>query len=117
MNNVLQIFLIICLLLFLVIIFRSLSKKQLNLKYTLAWLLADIGMLIVTIFPGIVDFVGELVGIAAPVNTIFLFAGMFMVLIVMTLTFIVSHMNDRIYRLAQTIALLERRIRELESGE
>lgn len=113
MNKVLQFFLIICLLFFLALILRFVAKKQLNLKYTLIWLFADISMLLVTIFPQSVDIIGTLVGIASPVNTIFLFSGMFMMLILMTLTFIVSHQNNRIYRMAQSIALLEKRIRDL----
>jgi len=72
-------------------------------------------MLIITVFPQIVDAVGYLVGIYAPVNTVFLFTGMFMVLILMSLTFIVSHMNSRIYKMAQAIALLEKKIRELSN--
>jgi len=114
MNNVLQIFLIASLVLFFIIIIRFVAKKQLNLKYSLVWLLADIVMIVVTIFPQIVDIVGSFIGIASPVNTIFLFGGIFLILIVLTLTFIVSHMINRIYRMTQSIALLEKRIRELE---
>lgn len=114
MNRILQIFLIICLLFFIALVLRFLSKKQLNLKYTLAWLFADVSMLIVTIFPQIIDFIGRIIGIVAPVNTIFLFSGMFMILILLTLTFIVSHLNNRIYKMAQSVALLEKRVRDFE---
>ena len=114
MNIVLQIFLISCLLFFLILVIYYLSKNRLQLKYSLTWLLAIITMLFVTIFPQTVELIGHVVGIASPVNTIFLFTGMFMVLILFTLTFIVSHMNRQIYKLAQSIALLEKRVRELE---
>ena len=116
MNRTLQIFLIVCLLLFLVLIIRYLSKKELNLKYSLAWIFADISMLVVTIFPQIIDIIGNLIGIAAPVNTIFLFSGMFMILILLTLTFIVSRLNNRVYKLTQSIALLEKRVRDNEQS-
>jgi len=112
MNTVLQIFLIICLLLFLALILRYSAKKRLNLKYALVWLASVFAMLIITIFPQIVDAVGYIVGIHTPANTIFLFSGMFMVIILMSLTFIVSHMNSRIYKMAQSIALLEKQVRE-----
>lgn len=117
MNLILQIFLIVCVLLFLGIIIYYLAKKKLNLKYSLTWLAAGLGLLILAIFPQLVDMIGSLVGIAAPVNTVFLFAGMFMLLIIFTLTMIVSHMNSRIYRLTQMQALLEKRVRELEGEE
>jgi len=114
LNRTLQVFLIMCLLLFLVLILRYVSKKELNLKYSLTWILADISMLVITIFPQIIDIIGGLVGIAAPVNTIFLFSGMFMILILLTLTFIVSRLNNRVYKLTQAIALLEKRLRNCE---
>ena len=114
MNRVLQIFLIVCLLLFLALIVRFISKKQLNLKYSLLWLLADLFMMVITIFPQIVDYVGNLVGIVETVNTVFLFSGMFMTLILLTLTFIVSRLNSRICQMAQYMALLEKKIRDIE---
>jgi len=113
-NTVLQIFLIVCLVFFLALVLGFVAKKKLNLKYSLAWLLAGFSMLFVTIFPQIAQGVGSLVGIVSPVNTIFLFSSMFMMLILMTLTFIVSHLNSRIYRMAQTIALLEKQIRDFK---
>lgn len=117
MNLILQIFLIVCVLFFLGIIIYYLAKKKLNLKYSLTWLAAGLGLLVLAIFPQLVEVIGSWVGIAAPVNTVFLFAGMFMLLIIFTLTMIVSHMNSRIYRLTQMQALLEKRVRELEKNE
>ena len=114
MNFILQIFLIISLLLFLSLILYYLGKKQLNFKYSLIWLFACLFMLVVTIFPELVNYIGNLLGIATPVNTIFLFNGMFITLILLTLTFIVSHLNYHIYRLAQSIALLEKSVRDIK---
>jgi len=114
MDRVLQIFLIICLLVFLSLIFMFIAKKRLSLKYALVWIISGVLMLLATVFPQTVDVVGAFIGIEAPVNTIFLFSGMFMMLILMTLTFIVSHMNNRIYRMAQSIALLEKRVRDYD---
>ncbi len=116
MSIVLQIFLIVSVLIFLAVIIYYLAKKRLNLKYSLVWLGAGVGLLVLAVFPQIVTAVGELIGIATPVNTVFLFAGMFMLLIIFTLTIIVSHMNNQIYRLVQTQAILEKRVRELENA-
>lgn len=114
MNPVLHIILIIAVVTFNVIIIYYLAKNKLNLKYSLVWLAAGAGMFILSVFPDIVTVMGTLIGIATPVNTVFLFAGMFMILIIFTLTIIVSHMNNRIYRMVQEQALLEKRVRELE---
>ncbi|MBP1546059.1 MAG: DUF2304 domain-containing protein [Oscillospiraceae bacterium] len=114
MNLTLRIFFIAAVILFLAVILRYLSKNRLNLKYSLVWLATSAGLLILAVFPGLVDKIGAAVGIISPVNTVFVFALMFIVVIVFTLTMIVSHTTSRIYRLTQTIAVLEKRIRELE---
>ncbi len=115
MNTTLRIFFIVAILIFFVIILRYLTKRKLNLKYTLVWLATVVGMLIVVIFPVVIEKIAGWLGIVSVVNAVFLFAGMFAILIILTLTAIVSHMNDRVYRLTQTQAILEKRIRELES--
>lgn len=111
----LQIFLIVCVLCFFLMILRYLIKRKLNLKYTLIWLAAAVVMLIIAVFPQIIYYVCSLIGIETPVHAIFFFAIIFLFAIVMMLTAIVSHMNIRVYRNTQTQALLEKRVRELES--
>ncbi len=51
MNIVLQVFLIIEIVAFTIVILHYLTNKKLNLKYSLAWLAAAIGMLILAVFP------------------------------------------------------------------
>ncbi len=117
MNTVLQLFFIACIIIAAVIVMHYLAKKKLNLKYSLAWIATIVVMLIFTIFPQLIEKIGLLVGIQSVTSTVFLFGGMFMLIIIFTLTMIVSHMNKRIYRLTQNQALLEKRIRELENPE
>lgn len=113
MPIVLQVFLIACVLIFLALIIYYLAKKKLNLKFSLVWLGAGIGMLIVAIFPGIIVKICGLIGIETASNAVFLFAGLFMLLIIFTLTIIVSKMNNQIYSLTQRQAILEKRVREM----
>jgi hypothetical protein len=117
MDIVLQIFFIVSVLFFLMITIHYLTKHKLNLKYSLTWLSACAVMLILAIFPSLVEKIGLLVGIKTVTSTVFVFAGMFMLIIIFTLTMIVSHMNNRIYRLTQTVALLEKRLRQLENED
>jgi hypothetical protein len=117
MDLKLQIFFICFALFFLFIILYYLVRKKLNLRYTLVWLITVTVLLVLAIFPVIVEKVGSLIGIVSPVNTVFLFSTLFMLIIILTLTGIVSHMNTRVYKLTQTQALLEKRVRELESRE
>ena len=114
MNIVLQIFILASLLIFLLCIVRFLVKKQLNIKYSLVWLASTVGMIVITLFPRLVDIAGDLVGVAAPVNTIFLFGCIFMAMIIFSLTVIISRLSQRLRNLTQEMALLEKRVREGE---
>lgn len=110
----LRIFLLTGTLIFLGIIIYFLTKKRLNLKYTLLWLLSALVMIIVTIFPQIVRVIANIIGIKSEVNVVFVFAVSLVLFIILSLTIIVSLINNKIYRLTQTQAILEKRVRELE---
>ena len=114
MNLNLRLFLVICILVYLGIIINLLRKKKLNLKYTLIWLFSGIIMLVVSIFPQIINFLSSVIGIVDVTNAVFILEGMFVLVILLSLTSIVSHFNDRNRELIQKVALLEKRVRELE---
>lgn len=113
----LRIFLLFCILLFLISIIMLLKNKKINLKYSLLWLFSVTAMLLVTVFPEIVYFISKLVGIKEPVNLVFVFAGMFSILIILSLTVIVSQLNNKITQLTQSIALIDKRLMDLESDK
>ena len=114
MNLTLRIFFIVCIVLFFLVILHYLIKKKLNLKYTLIWFFSILVLLILAIFPVLVEKIGGLVGIVSVPNTVFVFLIIFLVAIVFTLTAIVSGLNNSVRRLTQHQALMERKLRELE---
>jgi hypothetical protein len=114
LNTVLHIVLAVGLLLFFAMLFFMLRRKRLILKYTLFWLLSGFVLLIFLIFPAAVLRATALVGVANPVNAIFLlFAGV-MLMLVLSLTSIVSQLSDKNRSLVQQVALLEKRVRDIE---
>ena len=114
MNMVLRFFLFCGLLLYFYLILLFLKRKSLNLKYSLLWIFSGVLMLVFILFPTLINWAARLLGVAAPMNTIFALGLFFTMMILMSITAIVSKLNDRIKRLIQANALLERRIRELE---
>ncbi|PRR83048.1 DUF2304 domain-containing protein [Clostridium vincentii] len=113
MNSKLQIFFIVAIIIYLVIIIHLLKKKKLNLKYTLLWLIAAIVLLIVTIFPTSMYFISSIIGIDTPINSALILAGMFVLIILITLTSIVSGLNQTVRVLTQKLGLLEKQVRDL----
>ncbi len=112
MNVNLRIFLFVCILIFLGIIVHFLKERKLNLRYTLIWLLSGIVMLFVVIFPQIIDIFAKVTGIIDTTNAVFMLEGMFILMIILSLTSIVSNLNDKNRELIQKIALLENFVRE-----
>ena len=109
-----QIAMLVAVALYFLIVFRLLKRKNLNLKYTLLWLFSGIVMLVLALFPQILSWVSELVGIYTPTNALFAFTFFCVIIILMSLTAIVSKLNEKSKRLIQSLALMDKRIRELE---
>ena len=116
MNTIsLQIFSIIGVLIYFILIVFFLKKKSLSLKYTLTWFALGICMSILAVIPRILNYIAQILGIQLPVNALFSILFFFVLMIMMTLTAIVSKQGLRIRILVQNSALLEERIRKLES--
>ena len=106
--------LIISVLIYLLGIMFLMRKGKMNLKYSLIWFLTGVVLLFCAIFPGIIRFFTDLIGIYSEVNAVFFVGVCFLVLIILSLTSIVSGQSERIRRLVETQAILERRVREIE---
>ena len=114
MDNRIQVFFIISIIIYLFIIFQMLKKKKLNLKYTLMWLFAGMTLLVITIFPKIMYWISNTLGIHTPINSAFLLGSMFIIMILITLTSIVSELNSKVRVLIQEMALLEKELDDLK---
>ena len=111
----LQIAMLIAIGLYFLIVLNLLRKKTLNLKYTLLWFASGAIMLMLAVFPKILGWFAALVGIYDPTNALFAFMFFCVVIILLSITAIVSKLNEKSKQIIQSIALLEKRVRELES--
>lgn len=110
----LRIVLIIGVISYFIFILMFLKRKALALKYTLLWLVAGGIMGIMVIWPQSLTWFIHLLGITGNMNGLFILCIAFLVMILMSITSIVSKQADKIKNLTQTIARMEKRIRELE---
>ena len=115
MNLRLRITLILGLVLFFILVFYLLKRKRINIKYSLLWLLTGISMLIPVLFPSVLSSTFVLLGISDPLNGLFSLLLFFILILIMSLTAIVSRMTERNREIIQTLALLEKRVREIEN--
>ena len=98
---------------FLILLF--LKKKSLELKYTLLWLLAGVIMGLAIVFLKFLIRFTKSLGIESAMNGLYVLCIGFILIILMALTSIVSKQTMKIRTLIQENAMLEKRIREMES--
>ncbi len=109
-----QIIIAVIVLFGLMYLINLIRKNRLELKYALSWITVSILILILDCFPVIMNSLSELLGIASPVNMLFLFGFLFMAIIILTLTVALSIASSSVKRLTQKAALLDKRVKELE---
>ena len=109
----LRITLIIVVISYFIVILYFLKQKALNLKYTLLWLGGAV-MGILVVVPELLTRTIRLFGIQDNMNGLFLFCIGFIVLILLSLTSIASRQNRKLRTLIQELAILDKRVRDLE---
>ena len=114
MNEYLRISLLIGIAVYFLCIFFLLKKNSLNLKYTLLWIFLGIVFLLVVIFPVILKVPMQQIGVVEWTNGLFALLLLILLIIDMSITAIVSKLNERMRKLVQQCALYEERIRQLE---
>ena len=113
-NATLQLFFIVGILLFFCFIIILLRKNALDIKYTLLWFFSAFIMLVLSIFPGLLETFQNMLGFEVLSNVVFSLLFGFVITIILFLTSVVSKQSRMIKTLVQTNALLEKRLRNLE---
>ena len=117
MNEKLRIFLAIGVIIYFVLLVYMLKRRRVILKYTLTWMLAGLVLVVLLIWPRLVFDASALIGISNPVNAVFLLFAACVLLLLLSLTSIVSQFNRTNRETIQALALLEKRVRELENDK
>lgn len=110
----LQVAAFIGLLIYFCVIIYLLRKNTISLRYTLTWIFAGVVMAILLICPKIAELIAKIVGMELASNAIFTLILFFILLILMSLTSIVSRLSDNNKQLIQSVAILEKRVRDIE---
>lgn len=113
----LRVSLIIAVACYFIVILYFLKQKALNLKYTLLWLVAGLVMGILVVVPELLVSIIRIFGIQDNMNGLFIFTIGFTIMILLSLTSIVSRQNQKIRTLTQELAILDKRVRELEKKD
>ncbi len=97
------------------LIIYLIRKNKIEVKYAIIWLAFSLAMILFSIFPQLVFILGDLTRVINPVNFVFMIQIIFILLILLSVSAVISGFSKKIKRLAQSNALLEKRVRELEA--
>lgn len=93
-----------------------LRRRQLREKYAVLWLAVGVGVAVLGIFPGLLDWTGERLGIADPPNLLLFVAVLVLLLVEVHLSWEVSRLEDETRSLAEELGLLRMRLDAVEDG-
>lgn len=113
----LRVVLIIALIIYFAIVLIFLKNKTLELRYTLLWLAAGVVLAILVVWPQLLSQCVALIGIQSNMNGLFVMALAFVIMIMMSLTSIVSRQANKIKILVQELAIMDKKVRELEKDK
>jgi hypothetical protein len=117
MRSQIQLVAVIASLVLLLVVLELVRRRRLFERYAILWLLSSVVLLALSVWGGLLAVVSRAVGIKYPPSALFLFALGFVLLLLMHFSVAVSRLSDQSKVLAQRLALLEERLRELGQRE
>jgi hypothetical protein len=100
------VFALVTSLLIFVLIVELVRRRRLREEYSWLWLLTSAVMIVLVVWFRLLVFITHLVGAVTPINTLLLFAVLFLFAIAVHYSVIVSRLTSQVKNLAQELALL-----------
>ena len=94
-------------------IVELLRRRQLGEKYAVLWLVVGVVLLVFTAFPGLSVGLAHALGVAVPTNLLFFVGILFLVGVVLHLSWEVSRLENETRKLAEDQAILRLELEQL----
>jgi MFS family permease len=101
---------------FMVLVLELVRREHLKERYALLWLAAAACGLGVGVFPSLITWMSTLFGFQY-LTVFFVGSFLFLLMLVLAFTVVISTLSERNRTLAQEVALLARRVEELEGSD
>lgn len=98
--------------LLLAVILELIRSRRLQERYALLWLLTGVVMLVLGLWRDALGQLSKLVGVAYPPSTLFVLGSLFILVVLLHYSTVISKLSDQSKILAQRLALLENELRE-----
>ena len=90
----------------LAVLFEMMRRQRLREKYAVFWVIVALFTLLIAVFPNLLFWASDLVGVAVPVNLLFFVASMVLLVVSIQHSYELGRLEDRTRTLAEEVALL-----------
>jgi len=104
-------------LLLLLAVLELVRRRRLREKYALLWIVTAIVLLALSVWRGAVSTIAQALGVSYGPAVIFAVGSVFILVVLLHYSTVISTLTDRTVLLAQRLAILEQRVEELERRE
>jgi hypothetical protein len=109
-----SVFAAIAAILLLAVIFELIRSRRLQERYALLWVITGLVLFILAVWRDGLNVLASMVGIAYPPSALFMVVGLFVLVVLLHYSTVISELSERNLMLAQRIALLEQKLKEGE---
>jgi len=107
-----RVFVIVCMVLLLIYLLRLMTRKKINFKYGLGWILLDLVVILMAACPIFLAWLAKLTGVIAPINMLFFLGFLLLIGVNFFLSVSVSKLQDKVVKLSQEIAIMRKDARD-----
>jgi hypothetical protein len=100
----------------LLAVLELVRRRRLREKYALLWILTAIVLLVLSVWRGAVTSIATALGVSYGPTVLFAVGALFVLVVLLHYSTVISALTDRTVVLAQKVASLEQRIDDLESS-
>ena len=90
----------------LVLLFELLRRQRLREKHAVIWVVVAVSTALTALFPGVMTWAADTVGVQVPANLVFFLASMLLLLLSIQFSYEIGRLEDRTRTLAEEVALL-----------
>src|ERR1700759_3804135 len=96
----------------LVLLFEMMRRQRLREKYAVFWALVAVVTLVIALFPGLLEWIANLVGVRIPSNLLFFMASMLLLVVSVQHSSELGRLEEPSRTLAEEVALLRMQLTE-----
>ncbi len=100
-----------------VVLFRLLRSGRLREKYAALWIVVGAGIVLLAVWPGLLNYISDFIGIALPVNLLFFLSILLLLGVSIHLSLEASRLEDETRSLGEEVAMLWESIRVLKGQD